>query len=333
VGSEHRSAALLHVILRSGLPGPLVRDENDWRKMAHSIDSMLFWCGGRVFACRCEADRVEFAVEPAQVPISRMFRYVTVPYALHFNRSRGSTGPVFKRLRTFRIRDAFRAEIVLWLHRPLAGTGWTADAAYQGETGLPWVDTDTVLEQLGRGPGAVREYRMLRARGVESELARAFASPSGATPGIREVFCQARALRKRQQQALLRSVIWFVARHVGFAAERMAERSRTRRLCRGRALVTLVAVRCGVSLKSIGELLGRDESTLQGTVRTLRARDPRGLLSAAEAILAEVRARCEAESGAAGGGTDESEQSGTEGDPDGAESADPPEPGRTKDGR
>ena len=337
LGSDHRSAALLHVVLRSSRSGPLVRDEADWRKMAESIDSMLFWCGGRVFACRCEADRVEFALEAAQVPIGRMFRYVTVPYALHFNRSRGSTGPVFKRLRTFRIRDAFRTEFVLWLHRPLDGAGWTGDAAYQEPARFPWVDARAVLDQLGRGPGAVREYRLLRARGVDSELAQAFASPSGAIPGIREVFCQARALRKRQQQALLRSVVWFVASHFGLPAEQMAQRSRARRVCRARALVTLAAVRCGVSLKSIGELLARDDGTLQGTVLTLRARDPRGLLTAAEAILAEVRARRDADLTAVGTaekeGKEDPEKNETESDADGAERTEPLDPGRTKGGR
>ena len=287
LGSDHRSAALLHVVLRSCRSGPLVRDEVEWRKMAESIDSMLFWCGGRVFACRCEADRVEFAIEATQVPIGRMFRYVTVPYALHFNRSRGSTGPVFKRLRTFRIRDAFRTEFVLWLHRPLDGAGWTGDAAYQGPARLPWID--------------------------------------------------ARALRKRQQQALLRSVIWFVARHFAFPTEQMAQRSRARRVCRARALVTLAAVRCGVSLKSIGELLARDDGTLQGTVLTLRARDPRGLLTAAEAILAEVRARRDADSTAVGTaekeGKEDPEKNETESDADGAERTEPLDPGRTKGGR
>ena len=63
LGSDHRSSALLHVILHGCRSGPLVRDEVDWRKMTESIDSILFWCGGRVFACRCEADRVEFAIE------------------------------------------------------------------------------------------------------------------------------------------------------------------------------------------------------------------------------------------------------------------------------
>ena len=338
VESDHRSAALLHVILRSCRPEPLVRDEVDWRKMIESIDSMLFWCGGRVFACRCEADRVELAIEAAQIPLGRMFRYVTVPYALHFNRTRGSTGRVFKRLRTFRVRDAFRTEFVLWLHRPLSGAGWTADAAYQGTAVLPWVDTRAVLEQLGRGPGALREYRLLRARGVEDELMRAFTSPSGATPGIREVFCQARALRKRQQQALLRSVVWFVARQAGFAPERIPERSRSRRICRARALVTLVAVRCGVSLTAVGELLARDESTLQGTVLTLRARDPRGLLSAAEAILAEVRAPREKEAAeedpaAKDGEKDAPENGGTAESAAGNEDEAPLEPGRRKGGR
>lgn len=338
VESDYRSAGLLHVILRSCRPEPLVRDESDWRKMIESIDSMLFWCGGRVFACRCEADRIDLAIEAAEVPLGRMFRYVTVPYALHFNRTRGSTGRVFKRLRTFRVRDAFRTEFVLWLHRPLSGAGWTADAAYQGSAVLPWVDTRAVLEQLGRGPGALREYRLLRARGVEDDLVRAFASPSGAAPGIREVFCPARALRKRQQQALLRSVVWFVARHAGFAPEQMPERSRSRRICRARALVTLVAVRCGVSLTAIGDLLARDESSLQGTVLTLRARDPRGLLGAADAILAQVRGRREtdaAEEDSAGkdGKKAEPGKSETPGAAEGTEDGKPVGPGRPKGGR
>ncbi len=288
VGAASKPAALFHVVLRGCRPEALVREEGDWRKMADGIDTMLFWCGGRILGLRCEADRVELAIETALVPLGNMLRYVTVPYALHFNRARSREGQVFRPMRVYRLQRAFRTDFILWLHRPLKGGGWTADDAYLDPASMPWVDASAVLEELGRGPGARRQYRALRARGVEEELALAFASPRATLPHIRHRVRPAQALRKRRQRVLLRSVVRFVAEREEVSALELASRSRARRICHARCLVTLVAVRCGVSLAMIGALLGRDGSTLQESVLRLRARDPDGLLSAAEAILAAM---------------------------------------------
>lgn len=287
-GAENKPASLFHVVLGGYRAETLVRNADDWRKMVSSIDAMLFWCGGRILACRCEADRVELALQSGQVPLGAMLRYVTVPYALHFNRVRRARGQVFRPLRVYRLQRAFLSEFVLWLHRPVTGVGWTADAAYREPANVPWVDASPVLEELGRGPGARRQYRTLRARGVDEELAVAFSSPRGNMPHVRKRVRPGPMVRKRRQRALLRSVVRLVAQREAVASGELASRSRARRICRARCLVTLVAVRCGVSLAMIAALLDRDGSTLQESVLRLRARDPQGLLSAAEAILAAM---------------------------------------------
>ncbi len=280
--------AVFHVVLRGCRPGPLVESEGDWRKMIEGIESMLFWCGGRVLGCRCEGDRLELAIEPARVSLGRMLRYVTVPFALHVNRASGQSGKVFRPLRVYRLQAAFRTEFVLWLHRPLAGSGWSADGAYREPDSMPWVDPVPVLEELGRGPGAKRQYRVLRARGVDAELALAFASSRDTLAHIHSAVRPAVAEPKRRQRELLRCVVAYVSRRESVAAVELAGRSRVRALCRARCLVTLVAVRCGVSLSMIAMSLGRDGSTLEESVLRMRARDPDGLLVAVDAILAAL---------------------------------------------
>ena len=288
MGAASKPAALFHVVLRGCRPEALVRDEDDWRKMADGIATMLFWCGGRILGLRCEADRLELAIETALVPLGNMLRYVTVPYALHFNRARSRDGRVFRPMQVYRLQRAFRTDFILWLHRPLTRGGWTADEAYRDPASMPWVDAAAVLDELGRGPGARRQYRSLRARGVEEELALAFGSLRATLPHIRHQVRPAPALRKQRQRVLLRSVLRFVVEHQEVSALELVSRSRARRICHARCLMTLVAVRCGVSLAMVGALLGRDGSTLQESVLRLRARDPEGLLSAAEAILAAM---------------------------------------------
>lgn len=290
VEAASRPAALFHVVLRGYRTETLVRDEEDRRKMTESIESMLFWCGGRVFGCRCEADRVELLLEPALVPLGGMFRYVTVPYALHFNRVRGQSGQVFRSLRVYRLQRAFLTEFILWLHRPLAGAGWTADAAYLEPRRIPWVDVTPVLEELGRGPGARQQYRALRARGVDEELAAVFDSSRDTFSHAHSAVRPALMMRRSRQRTLVRSVVDYVARHEDIKAADLKGRTRVRRVCRARCLVTLVAVRCGVTLRTIASLLDRDGSTLEESVLRLRAHDPQGLVRAAEEILAVVSA-------------------------------------------
>ena len=289
-GAGDKLADIFHVMLRGCRAEALVRDEEDRRKMIGSIESMLFWCGGRVFGCRCEADRLDLLLEPAHVPPGGMMRYVTVSYALYLNRARGQSGQVFRPLQVYLLQRAFRTEFVLWLHRPLAGAGWSADAAYVEPQRMPWVDTETVLEELGRGPGARRQYRALRARGIEEELAVAFESSRNTLSHVHTAVRPALTMRKRRQRALLRSVVRHVAQHEAVGPEELASRSRARRLCRARCLVTLVAVRFGVALTTIADLLDRDGSTLEESVLRQRDRDARGLLCVVEAIVAAMAA-------------------------------------------
>ena len=283
-----RPATLYHAVLRGCRSESLVRGEADWHKMVAGIESMLFWCGGRVLGCRCESDRLELAVEPAHVPLGGMCRYVSVPYALHFNRVRGGRGQVFRPLKLYRLQQAFRTEFVLWLHRPLVAAGWSADAAYLDPRRAPWVDVAPVLDELGRGPGALRQYRTLRARGIDPDLAAAFAAPRDGLSHVHTAIRPALAIRKPRQRTVLRSVVRCVARHESVEPQELAGRSRLRQVCRARCLVTLVGVRCGVPATTIGTLLGRDASTLEESVLRLRARDSQGLSSAAATILAAV---------------------------------------------
>lgn len=281
-------AALFHVVLRGCRAGPLVRDEADWRKMEKSMEAMLFWCGGRILGCRCEGDRLELALETAYAPLGNMFRYLTVPYALHFNRARHERGRVFLPLRAYRLESAFKTEFVLWLHRPLGGMGWTADAAYREGGQLAWVDVSCVLGELGHGAEARRRYRYLRVRGVEEDLALAFTSPRNRTPYGSKTAGPPAGSSKRRHRTLLQSVVGFVTQHEAVGIREMTSRSRERRICRARCLVTLVGVRYGVALREIGTFLDRDGTTLQESVLRMRAREPQGLLTAVESILAAM---------------------------------------------
>ncbi len=287
-GSVGGSAAVFHVVLRGSRTEALVRNQDDWQKMMQSIESMLFWCGGRVFGCRCAANCLELAIAPANVGLGQMLRYVTVPFALYSNRTGGRSGRVFCPARVYRVQAAFRTEFVLWLHRPLAGAGWSADEAYLQAGSMPWVDPVPVLEELGRGPGARRQYRVLRARGIEPELAAAFGSPRDTLPHIHAAVRPAVAEPKGRQGDLLRRVVTSVSRQESVPEAELAGRSRARPLCRARCLVTLVAVRCGVSLSLIATRLGRDGSTLEEAVLRMRARDREGLRRAVEASIAAL---------------------------------------------
>lgn len=280
------TAALVHVLLRAHDDATLVRDENDWRKMVGSLDQMVFWCGGHVLACRCQGGAMELAIEAEDVSPGNMLRYVTVPYALYFNQTRGRSGRVFNPSLTFRVLPGFRSELVLWVHRPLRGLGWTANIAYLEPGGLPWVDTRPVLDELGDGMSARRRYRERRVRGVDRALASSFCTPGAGSPYMvgDERWTNRNRLLDCDRDKVLRWLVNWVAHQEGVSATEMHGRSRARRLSKARCLVTLVAVRCAVPMCDVAEILRRNVSTLQESVERMRRREGAAFLADVQTI-------------------------------------------------
>jgi hypothetical protein len=54
---------VIHLKLRGRRPHALVQDEEDWHALSAIAERMLFWCGGSIHGCRCQANEMRFAVQ------------------------------------------------------------------------------------------------------------------------------------------------------------------------------------------------------------------------------------------------------------------------------
>ena len=151
------SGKLVQLILRGERSQALVQTDDDWQALGVIVARMLFWCGGFIHGCRCEANEMRFAVQVAHAPIGAMAQHIAGAYAIRLRRHRGWRGRVFKHYSAIPLHDEiFLDDLVMWLHRPAEPRPrgknstpiQTADAAYLSPRSLTWITTARVLQAL-----------------------------------------------------------------------------------------------------------------------------------------------------------------------------------------
>lgn len=289
------SAAFLHLTLR-GHPGRvLVQEEGDWQQLAAVAQRMLFWCGGAIHGCRCDADELHFAIELARAPLAQVVRHLSVGYAGYLRRRHGWAGGIFRHYQAVPVDVAlYWDDLVVWLHQPRPGNGpatkcWTADAAYRQPGALPWVSTELVLESLG-GTGVVEYRRRLMQPIAHQVVALLTRSPRG---------------RRREAMSTaspngvdVKRIVALVAAASGHSYEDMCSASRRRSLARAKAVATVLSVRCGASAATMARLFGRSRSTLSEQVEHYRRTQPRIYLEAETTFALENPTRPAGDTGA-----------------------------------
>jgi hypothetical protein len=267
---------LHHVILPTFGQLPVVLDGEDWRALGVSVANMLFWCGGRVFACRGEGAELHFALETAGASVGCMCRRIAVRYALYLVKRRATRGRIFRPYLALPLPSAYRQDLVLWLHRHTGNACCTTDAAYLTPGSTSWVDTNAVLGELGRGEYAIAEYLRLRRRGVGALTAAEF----GTGPGRRRASRVSGPIgsetprKDRGGSEMIIRIARQVGEHESVSYEEMRGSSCKRDVSRARYLASVIAVRSGASIAEVGRILHRDPATLMEGAETLNLREP-----------------------------------------------------------
>jgi len=121
--SPSHSPRFYELILRGRRRQALVQIDDDWRALGDIATRTLFWCGGHIHGCRCEADEMRFAVQVTHSSISAFAQHISGTYAIRLRSLRGWQRGIFKHYVATELPDESHLdELVRRLH------GGTADS-------------------------------------------------------------------------------------------------------------------------------------------------------------------------------------------------------------
>jgi hypothetical protein len=297
--ATHFAETLVQLVLRAHHTDELVQTDDDWRALGQITARMLFWCGGAIYACRCEGNEIRFAIQVAQAPLGAMAHHISGAYANRLRQTRGLRGSIFKHYAAIPMQDDFYLDdLVLWLHRPVAHMRiWTADDAYLIPNSLPWIDTSRVLSALSsRSPGPAA-YRRRKSEPISPQVIAIFTRrpkrARGADPPD-DPMAETRTHGHRTQSARpsIEAIARVVAGVCNVSYEDMLTDTRKRAVSRSRVIATVLATRNGATAAAAARLFNRSRSTLIEQVEHYRASQPQIFAeaeSALEAFIAEQR--------------------------------------------
>src|SRR5258708_35915395 len=109
---------LVQLVLRTHHTAEAVQSDQDWQALGLIAARMLFWCGGAIYACRCEGNEMRFALQVLHAPLGTIAHQIAGAYATRLRRERGVSGAIFRHYAVIPLRDeVFLDDLVFWLHR------------------------------------------------------------------------------------------------------------------------------------------------------------------------------------------------------------------------
>ena len=284
---------LVQLVLRTHHTAEVVQSDQDWQALGLIAARMLFWCGGAIYACRCEGNEIRFALQVAHAPLGAMAHHISAAYAFHLHRSRGLGGRIFKHYSAIPLHDEFFLDdLVLWLHRPEPRRRiWTADDAYVSPNSLPWISTDRVLRALSESAPRPATYQRRKLEGISPQIIERFTRrrqralpadlPDDSAAGAGAANHGTRAARPS-----IETIARLVANICKVTFDDMLADTRKRAVSKARVIATVLATRNGATAASAARLFSRSRSTLIEQVEYYRAAQPE--------IFAEAESQLEA---------------------------------------
>lgn len=290
---------LAQLVLRAHHTDELVQTDDDWRALGQISARMLFWCGGAIYACRCEGNEIRFAMQVAHAPLGAMAHHISGAYAIHLRQTRGLRGSIFKHYAAIPLQDDFYLDdLVLWLHRPVAHMRiWTADDAYLTPNSLPWIDTSRVLSAINSrapGPGTYRRRKSepISPQVIEDFTRRRQRARRADPPDDPIAETRTHGHGTQSARPSIEAIARVVAGVCNVSYEDMLTDTRKRAVSKSRVIATVLATRNGSTAAAAARLFNRSRSTLIEQVEHYRATQPEIFAqaeSALEAFIAEKR--------------------------------------------
>jgi hypothetical protein len=271
---------VIHLCLRGRRPHALVLDEEDWHALSAIAERMLFWCGGSIHGCRCQANEMRFAVQTGHASVGAMARHIAGAYAIHLRRRRGWSGRIFYHYIAIPVDgDLYLDDLVIWLHRPPESAFcWTADAAYLIAKSLTWITTERVLAAMSPGGAGRSAYCRRKTQPLAPET---LAVVTGRTarrqePLLDDVSASNTSIhRKAPERPTIEEIAHFIAASGHISHEDMRCACRRRAVSRAKVVATVLSTRNGASAAAVARLFGCARSTLIEMAEHYRASQPR----------------------------------------------------------
>jgi hypothetical protein len=297
--AAHFAETLVQLVLRTHHTDELVQTDDDWRAIGQITARMLFWCGGAIYACRCEGNEIRFAIQVAHAPLGAMAHHISGAYGIHLRQTRGLRGSIFKHYAAIPLQDDFYLDdLVLWLHRPVAHTRiWTADEAYLTPKSLPWIETNRVLSALSSSAPGPGTYRRRKSEPISPEVIEDFTRRRQRARGADlrdDLNSETRTADHgtRTARPSIEAIARLVAEICKVSYGDMLADTRRRAVSKSRVIATVLATRNGATAAAAARLFNRSRSTLIEQVEHYRATQPEIFAqaeSALEALFAEER--------------------------------------------
>jgi hypothetical protein len=296
---------LVQLVLRARHPDALLQTDRDWRALGLIAERMLFWCGGAIYACRCEGNEMRFALQVAHAPLGAMAHHISGAYAIHVRQTRGLGGGIFKHYAAIPLDELFLDDLVLWLHRSAVPTStspipsasapdprvqiWTADQAYLVPNSIPWINTDRVLIALSVGAPGPATYRRRKSEGISPQAVELFTrrsqrAPKAARASSEDSRVSAASHATLTHRPSLETIARLVADYCQVSYDEMLADTRRRAVSKARVIATVLATRNGATAAAAARLFGRSRSTLIEQVEHYRTTQP-GMFAEAESML------------------------------------------------
>jgi hypothetical protein len=281
---------LVQLVLRAH-HAELVQTDDDWRALGQIAARMLFWCGGAIYACRCEGKEIRFALQVAHAPVGAMAHHISGAYAIYLRQTRGLAGSIFKHYTAIPLHDDFYLDdLVLWLHRPATTTRiWTADEAYLTPNSLPWINTERVLSALSIGAPGPATYRRRKSEATSTQVVERFTRrPQRSRRADLHHDATADTPLADHNTRTARPSIEAIARLAAGICKvsygDMLTDTRKRAVTKSRVIATVLATRNGATAAAAARLFNRSRSTLIEQVEHYRATQP-DIFAEADSIL------------------------------------------------
>jgi hypothetical protein len=297
--AAHFTETLVQLVLRAHHTDELVQTDDDWRALGQITARMLFWCGGAIYACRCEGNEIRFAIQVAHAPLGAMAHHISGAYGIHLRQTRGLRGSIFKHYAAIPLQDdTYLDDLVLWLHRPAGHTRiWTADDAYLTPKSLPWIDTGRVLSGLSFGAPVPATYRRRKSEPISPQVIELFTRRRQRVRGADlrdDPNSETRTADHgtRAARPSIEAIARLVAEICKVSYGDMLADTRRRAVSKSRVIATVLATRNGSTAAAAARLFNRSRSTLIEQAEHYRATQPEIFAqaeSALEAFIAEER--------------------------------------------
>jgi transposase-like protein len=295
------SAEIIHLYLRGRRTHALVQDDGDWQALSVIAERTLFWCGGSIHGCRCEANEMRFAIQMGHASAGTIAQHIAGAYAIHLQRRRGWSGSVFRPYMAIPIdADLFLDDLVIWLHRPhrldeaegaRAKFCRTGDSAYLSPKSLTWITTERVLAALSPGGAGRSAYIRRRTQPFAPEIVAILTgrAPRGSRQASDGVLARRATMHpEATEQSNIEEIARFVADYSHISYEDMRSATRRRAIVKAKVVAAVLSSRNGASVAAVARLFGRSRSTLIERAERYRETQPQLFAHAERALNAHL---------------------------------------------